>query len=202
MALRPEDVAAVIVTRGDVDLAPTLEPLRELGEIVVWDNSIEDDYSVAGRYMAIGRTAKEVILTVDDDVVLSEEAVSGLVGSIVPMRGIPEFSPPGLVANMPERFRHDFYRAHCLVGFGAIFQRDLPSLAFEKYLAWEKPSWTLESFPRTCDIVFTALTPYVLVDLPYADRDYASAPGRMWTTNGHVAERRQMRDLVFEKMSE
>jgi hypothetical protein len=111
-----------------------------------------------------------------------------------------------LVANMPDQVRHDFYVDHCLVGFGAIFDRELAALAWEQF-GWN--GWgsidTGDSrvvFPdhrfffRTCDIVFTAFTPRKLLDLPYTDREFASAPNRMWKQPGHVGERSRMLDLV------
>jgi hypothetical protein len=49
---------------------------------------------------------------------------------------------------------------------------------------------------RTCDIVFTALTPRVLVDVPYEDLPWASAENRMWKQPTHREERGRMLELV------
>jgi hypothetical protein len=113
---------------------------------------------------------------------------------------------------------------HALVGFGAVFHRSAPARAFE-ILSWylaraelaqviqdTAPQATetidvtdiadldsLELWPelaRTCDIVFTALTPRVLVDVPYENLPWADAPNRMWKQPGHQEERQRMFELV------
>ena len=50
---------------------------------------------------------------------------------------------------------------------------------------------------RTPDVIFTTLTPRILVDVPYADREFASDPDRMWRQEGHVAERKRALDLAL-----
>jgi len=185
------DVSAVLVTRGDVDLAPIVESLAGFGEIVIWDNSVETDLAVYGRYAAIERCARRVVFVQDDDVVLDPVALHRL---------CLNYEPAVLVANMPQRFRDTgFYDDHCLVGFGAILDRDLPAKAFRKF-DWKLPFSERRPDPwlwrRTCDITFTALTPRKLLDLPYTDREFASAPNRMWKQGSHVAERARMLELV------
>lgn len=208
------NVSAVIVTRGDCDLTPCFEPLAEAGitDIVVWDNSTADrDLSVYGRYEAIGAAVGAAILVQDDDVILDAESVRSLIDAYVPGH---------VVCNMPQRFRDTgAYEDSALVGFGAIFDRDLPGAAFDRYFAWDAREhkrpwikgvtttglgsfgfdvdpWAQAFFYRECDCVFTALTPVVLADLPYTDREFASASDRLWRQPGHAYERERMRQLV------
>jgi hypothetical protein len=183
------DFTVCLVTRGDVDLAPILESFRPFGayRIVVWDNSVEVDLAVLGRYAAASRAETELVYVQDDDVVLPVESIMEL---------FKAWRPGHLVANMPERFRHDFYVDHCLVGFGAVFERSLIEAAFGRVLRhrggdnWD--TW----FHRTCDVAFTGQVSRILVDVPYVELDYASAPGRMWKQPEHVGERQRMLDLV------
>lgn len=51
---------------------------------------------------------------------------------------------------------------------------------------------------RTCDIVFTALTPRVLVDVPYVNLPWASDSNRMWKQAQHIEERQRMLELTLK----
>lgn len=176
-------VAACLVTRGNVDLTEILESLPEEWEQVVWDNSKRVDFGVYGRYAAIELTDAEFIYVQDDDCVLEPEAFTWLLAGV---------RPEAIVANMPERFRHDFYRNHCLVGFGAIFHRDLPGRAFKRFNDYYGDSVAGEWFLRTSDVVFTTLTPRRLVDVSHRDLPWASDPDRMWKQPEHQGERTRM----------
>ena len=108
-----------------------------------------------------------------------------------------------LICNMPEEFRHDFYTDHALVGFGAAFHRDAPARAFKLFAdhfatpGTEGWTWVSDEFMRTCDIVFTGLTPRVLVDVPKTNLPYAEADNRMWKQPQHQGERARMRELML-----
>jgi hypothetical protein len=132
----------------------------------------------------------------------------------------PDLSRDFVVCNMPQEFRHDFYEDHALVGFGAAFHRDAPARAFERMWNIRSSELGLEGmskmspmmekafevakdpvmwpafFLRTCDIVFTGLTPRVLVDVPYERMPWDSDPDRMWKQPDHLAERSEMLKLV------
>lgn len=57
--------------------------------------------------------------------------------------------------------------------------------------------WILAGeFQRTCDVVFTTLTPRVLIDVPKTDREFASAPNRMWKQKEHYGERTRMLEIA------
>ena len=209
------NVSAVIPTRGDVDMTPILASLPPEWELLVWDNSHGvdiyapgerafgvnlpiPDLGVYGRYAAIKHARFDLVFTQDDDVIVSDPRAIVYESD----QGGSEFGR--LACNMPPEFRHDFYTDHALVGFGACFHRDLPAKAFNRfseYLVGSSPDPWLDrewvaSFHRTCDIVFTALTPHVLVDVERSNREMASDPNRMWKQSGHMSERMEMLNLV------
>ncbi len=142
-------------------------------EVVVWDNSVQQDLGVYGRYAAIELTDAEYIYLQDDDAVLAPESFEALNLMAV---------PKAIVANMPARFR-PHYPDSCLVGFGAIFQRDLPRQAFDRMDVCP------DDFNLTCDVYFTTLTKHFPLDLPYSDQPWASDPNRMWKQPQHVPMR-------------
>lgn len=174
-------VAVVVVTRGDVDLAPVLEPYVGFGfaDGYVWNNSGgDDDLGVYGRYAAIAKTAAPVVLVQDDDCVLARASIRALLDA---------YRPGTLVANMPSEFRKR-YGPLALVGFGAVFDRDLPAAAFARFRA-ALPGFDDEMWRRRSDIVFAALTETVLVDVPYTNLPYAYGDDRMYRQPGHSDER-------------
>lgn len=199
------NVSAIIVSRGDVDVEPCWAPYIAAGitDLILWNNATADrDLSVYGRYEAIGSAVGATVIVQDDDVILDVESVRSLIDAYV---------PGYVVCNMPRKFRDTgSYEDSALVGFGAIFDRSLPQLAFEKFLyngPWlfkadgvaggvSKIAIDNPAFARECDTVFTMLTPRALVDLPYSDREFASAPNRLWKQPGHIEERERMRRLV------
>ncbi len=168
-------VAACLVTRGDVDMTDIVDSIPDEWEIVLWNNAVRQDMGVYGRYAAISLTDAEYIYVQDDDAVLAPESFETLNLMAV---------PGAIVANMPARFR-PHYPDSCLVGFGAIFQRELPFLAFDRVK--DLPP----DFNLTCDVFFTSLTRWFPLDLPYSDQPWASAPNRMWKQPEHVPMRRE-----------
>jgi hypothetical protein len=208
-------VSAIIVTRGNVDLGPVLDSLPADWETLVWDNSgqieashvlaryakiLQDkDLSVYGRYAAIPYAKHDLIYVQDDDCIVSDPTL--IVDAYLDYEP-PEYGNDPRIAvacNMPQEFRHDFYAEHALVGFGAAFHRDAPKRAFDRWYAAEKEpglngEWGLIS--RTCDIIFTALTPRILVDVPKENLSWAYTDDRMWRQPEHQAERAHMLELV------
>lgn len=190
-----EQVSAVLVTRGDVDLTEIVESLAPLAELVIWNNSLERDLAVYGRYHAIEQTLNRVIYVQDDDCVLAPDALDRLLAA---------YEPGVVVCNVPERFR-PVYPADgsrgALIGFGAVFDYGLPEAAFDAFgqadfRGMRADDWPARFFYRRCDNVFTTLTPLRMLDLPYRDLPWASAAGRMWTTPGHADERDRMIELA------
>jgi hypothetical protein len=178
------DVTAIVVTRGDVDLEPVVGHLP-FDEVGIWDNSVGEDLSVYGRYEAIERIVTPVALVCDDDAQLPVDSIQSLLKAYVPGH---------VTANMPREYR-DRYTDNCLVGFGAIFDADLPAKAFARFRA-RHPHTDEQFFRRTCDVVFTALTPRSLVDLPFTYLPHTWADNRMYRAKNHSLERRQMLELA------
>lgn len=183
----PAHVSAVLVTRGNEDMTEILDSIDDAGirDVVVWNNALEEDLAVYGRYHAIGQARHDVIYVQDDDCVLTVGGIETLIAA---------YEPGVLVANMPPPFRHEFYADHCLVGFGAVFDRDLPEIAFIRWSPRGAP--TGSEFYRTCDIVFSMLTPRKLVDVPYRNLPWATGDDRMYRQPEHVGERQRTRDLA------
>ena len=181
-----------------------------------------EDLAVYGRYAGIAWATNPLIYVQDDDCLHQPEGITKIIETwdardandptallcvhVDDMLAVS--NGEHVVCNMPANFRHSFYQKHALVGFGACFHRDAPARAFGRAkLTWrEGDSWpptdltqlVSPSFNRTCDIVFTALTPRVLVDVAYQDMPWASAENRMWKQGDHREERGRMLDLVLE----
>lgn len=122
--ISPDQVCAVLVTRGDVDLTPICETLP-YGDTIVWDNSSKflGDYRVFGRYMGILETRQPYIYFQDDDcIVRNHEQLMAAweFGKVV-----------GNFRRDPARER--FFRDSTLLGWGALFERELPFRAFFRY---------------------------------------------------------------------
>lgn len=165
--------------------------------------------SVYGRYAAIDYASHDLIYVADDDVIVSDpQAIvdawqdwSAKLGSGLP--GFPESAKSEhVVCNMPPEFRHDFYREHALVGFGAAFHRDAPERAFIRFDRHGDVPVLTDEFEearlRCCDVIFTALTPRVLVDVPKENLPYAEADNRMYRQTSHVGERTRMLELALK----
>ncbi len=171
--ITPADVSAVIVTRGDVELAEILASLP-YDDVVVWDNSQREDLKTSGRYAAFAECRNEIVYVQDDDHILLDHP--GLLAA---------YEPGKVVTNMSENWLagHD-YRDNGMVGKGAIMDRGLPALALGRYLA----IWPADDLFRLWpDMIVTTLTPTVHVDLAARQLPWGYAPNRM-------NQRRQFRD--------
>ncbi len=166
MSLDPLNVSAVIPTRGDVDLAPILESLP-FRDVVIWDNSKRPrDYGIYGRYAAIREAKYPVVVTQDDDLIVT-----------CWLDLLDAYQPGWLTVNYPEPWDIPW------VARGAIFDCDLPGRAFQRYLA---------RFPfdryfthSACDGVFALLTQRVqVIDEGSVDLPHGFAPGRVSTSPG------------------
>lgn len=168
-------VTGCLVTRGNVPIDEILASWPRSWDRVVYDNSMEqEDVAVLGRYLAIERACTEVVFVQDDDCLLAEESFRTLV---------EQYQEGFITANMPLPFREHYWDS-CLIGFGALFQKDLPHRAFEKL--WPTPP---ASFPRTCDVYFTALTSFKWLNLDYENLPWATGDDRMYRQTTHVGER-------------
>jgi hypothetical protein len=168
----PAQVSGIIVTKGDADLAPILDRLRGLGEVIVWDNSREVNLRVFGRYVAMQQARFATVYCQDDDCLIDVEQLC------------QEYQPGELLCNMLPSHQA-FYRSRdmALVGWGALFPRAI--VDFRAYLA----KWPAdELFHRECDRVFTWLNKFRVVDLGVEHLPRARSRDRMATEARHSAD--------------
>lgn len=209
MGVSVSDVSAVLVTRGDVDLDPILESLPSEWEVLEWNNGARavyrhpapnrywnaDDLSVYGRFAAIELTSSPVIYVQDDDVVLPRESIDALLDAY----------EPGVVTCVMSEHHQTHTLDSALVGFGAVFDRELPPRAFVRWWFEQQtgrwPKWEFlapeakDLFCRTCDVIFTALTPRKAIDVPYRYLPQASNDDRMSRQAGFAVERERVLDI-------
>jgi len=191
MSVTPAQVSAVLVTRGDVDLTEILASLEAFDEVVIWNNQLEEDLSVYGRYAGILQARNEIVYVQDDDCLVDAERLVRVAAAYALERQA--------VCNMPESRWAD-YPDSALVGWGAVFHRDLPQKAFARFDSADLLATVLSggapSFLDRCDNVFTVLTDCVKVDIGFQHLPWAETTGRMFTTPGHADERDRMIDLA------
>ena len=173
-------VQAVVLTKGDRDISPVVEPLRAVfPEVFVWDNSRSENWYVYSRYAATALSPLPIVYVQDDDCIVDAAAV------------LAAYEPGRLVANMRMDRRADYAGTGiCLVGWGAIFEH--PLIDFGPYLAKYRKD---ELFLRECDRIFTWLNRdlTVLIDVPVQHLSYASGPDRMGSEPRHGADYQEIR---------
>lgn len=151
-ALDPGRVALVLVSMGDVDLAQITDDAPDEFEIVVYNNATRPvDYKVFGRYMGILETARPVIAFIDDDCRLSSAQWQELLAA---------YEPGVVTGNM---IREDpvwrgRYHDTTLLGWGSIFDRDLPWLAFMRYARHFPVDFDFMTSPGGAEVVFPMLS--------------------------------------------
>lgn len=151
--ITPDKVALVLVTMGDVPLEQITDHCPPEFEIVVWNNldGSRPDYKVFGRYMGILEATRPVIAFLDDDAWLSRGQWDELLAAY----------EPGVVTG--NFLRHDplwerRYKDTTLLGWGAIFDRDLPWLAFCRWARHEPIDMDFFLSPGGAEVVFPMLS--------------------------------------------
>jgi hypothetical protein len=176
VSLSPNDVTAVLVTRGDCDLSPILESLV-FRNVLVWDNARQQDLGAYGRYEALGSVFTEHVFVQDDDCIVDPEAQLAL---------LAEFDHHGIVANMPTHWNGSGMPLLALPGWGAVFHRLHPHVAFLRWQEAEPDDWHSADFNRIgCDIVFPVLTPSRMIDLGHTNLEHAEAANRTCKQPGY-----------------
>ncbi len=162
----------MIVTRGDVDLDPTLSVLP-FTDVHVWDNSKRENLKTYGRVKILEECANDIVFSVDDDVIFT---------AFEPL--LAAYEPGLLICNMDENWTGPagYGDWHHLTGAGSVYDRTIPVAATERYLA-EFPMD--DEFLTWCDAIVGTLAPGKRVDLGYEVRDFSDGPGRLWTTPGN-----------------
>lgn len=185
--IAPDKVSACLVTRGDCDMQPIIDSLISQGilDIVIWDNSIREDMGIYGRYAAIAEAKNKVIVTQDDDVIVSDYKAI-----------LKAYEPGKLTVNYPEPYDVPWPSA------GSVFDRGLPQLAFDRYFqAW--PNDRLFTH-RICDAIFSMLSIYIVIDVGYEDLPHGFHAGRVstgegWYDRDRPEARRRAHDLLLQQ---
>ncbi len=194
MSVESDNITAILVTRGDHNdsFDEIVETLPKKWEVIIWDNSGDisrsdgwadkcEDLSVYGRYAAIECASNNIIYIQDDDCIVDN--IQMLVDNYIDGE---------IIANMPQQHINDGkYFDSCLVGWGALFRRDLPRAAFDKYQSvynselYPDGISSDDIFNMTCDVIFTSLTPYKTVDAGHTNFDFAYGNDRMYNQGNH-----------------
>lgn len=185
-AIDPSKVSAVIVTRGNVDLAPILETLP-YPEVVIWNNAErERDLKTYGRYVAFGEVSNDVVYTQDDDVIFT--AHDELLAAWEPGKVVTNMDRPWIEACG--------YDDMIMTGAGSLIPRELPGELFPRYLSVhpEDDEFLIES-----DFVFGTLAWPLskVVDLGYEARSFSDDADRLYTQPWQPALKRKVRDQAL-----
>lgn len=166
------DVSAVLVTRGDIDMSPILDSLP-FADVVLYDNSKRQDRGIYGRYHAIREAKNTIIVTQDDDVLVTcwDDILAA-------------YEPGVLTVNYPEPWDIPW------VARGAIFDCDLPGRAFSRYL--NRYPFDQYFTHSACDGVFSLLTETKVIDVGSEDLPHGFAPNRVSTSPGWYDGKRPM----------
>lgn len=137
--MRPEDVTAVLVTRGDQEeFVERIVASLIFEDVVVWDNSKREDRKAAGRYFALLDGTQSVVYFQDDDVLVPESTQRAL---------LDEYEPGVVVTNWAHGENPDGFEDVAFVGAGAILDADIPWIGLDRYL---------EQFPFDDDFLYEA----------------------------------------------
>lgn len=127
--MMPSRVTACLVTRGDQpEMLERILGSLIFGHVVVWDNSVEQDWKCAGRYMAAMRARTDYVYFQDDDVIVPPETQWTLVAEVD--NGIDD-----CIANWGHGETPDGYDDLPLVCGGAIVRREAIFPAIMAYAA-------------------------------------------------------------------
>lgn len=170
--IAPANVSAVIVTRGDVDLTTILNSLP-FDDVVVWDNSVEEDVQCYGRFAGVARCKNEIVYVQDDDVLVPIAAL------------LREYQPVDVI--VANRKPDEEYR---FLGVGALF----PAAAVDVFDRYRAVYPDDRDFGRTADVIFAELNPYRSVWLGYLDFPWQTADNRMYKQPGHYESRNRAID--------
>lgn len=161
---------AVIVTRGDVDLQPVLDSLPKSWPVVIWNNSERlADLKVYGHFAALAEVQTEFCFMQDDDAICP---AAELLKAWKPKYADLIFTNVG-DGDTP------------WISWGAIFHKDLPGPAIERYVdAYGMDDDVL----YWCDLIFSALTPWTNIDLGVEHLPHYRAANRMVMKPTHYSE--------------
>lgn len=172
--LTPDQVTAVIVTRGDVDLTPVLESLI-FPTVVVYDNTVQENEMTHGRAVAAHYTGNHVIYSQDDDIIHSRENQQTILAAYEPgvLTGCmwPEWSLGAYQQGI-----EGGYDDIVFPGSGSIVDRTVTSAAIRSYL----DHFPADDFFRLwCDTIVGVIAPTKQLDIRFDALPCAEDDNRM-----------------------
>lgn len=172
--LTPDQVTAVIVTKGDVDLAPVLESLI-FDDVVIWNNSERNDEMTHGRALAALEADHEVIWSQDDDIVHSVDNQMKILAAYEPgvLTGCmwSEWNLGAHQQGIPQG-----YDDLVFPGSGSIVDRSVTASAINQYL----DHFPLDDFFRLwCDTIVGVIAPTKQIDVRFEALPCAEDESRM-----------------------
>lgn len=181
--LTPDQVSAVIVTRGDVDLTPVLDSLI-FDDVVVYDGSKAcPDLRLWGRTMASIRAKKQIIYSQDDDIIHSAENQLRIIGAYEPdvltgcMWG--EWSDGAKAQGI-----EDGYDDLVFAGSGSVCDAHVPWDAAHRYLTHEPED---DFFRLWADTIIGIIAPTKQLDIRFDALPHAEAANRICNMPDAVA---------------
>ena len=174
-------VTAIIPTRGDVPLGRIADRLREYPEIqeirfVIGSTPLNRYKTI----LEIPGTGDEIYYTQDDDCLTN-------IGPLL------DAYNPAVITNAmtPEHAKR--YEGHqTLIGFGAVFSRELVRHAFHDF-PWDRD----DVFFRESDRIFPTVNPHNTVYPLIEILPWANAENRLWKQPDHLAARDEMNRRIF-----
>ena len=151
-------------------------------DIKIWNSAY--NLKVFGRYLLIypDDHTTDVVITQDDDCALPDWS------------GITRHYTPGIVTcNVPMHRRPEYSDGIALVGWGAIFDRNLTSV-FNLYF---KHFPIDDLFITECDRVFTGLNRVQLIDVPFTHLSNAELSDRLHKRANHWDKLREIRERIY-----
>lgn len=173
--MKPSEVSAVIVTRGNVPLDRIVDSLI-FDEVIVFDNSQEPrDEMTYGRALAVARAKHRVIYSQDDDIVHTPEDQCRILDAYEPgvMTGCmwDDWSAGAKKQGIPGG-----YDDLAFAGSGSIYDREIPLVAAARYLEHHP----LDDFFRLwADCVIGVLAPSKNLPIVFEELAVADDPYRM-----------------------
>lgn len=171
-----EPFSVVIVTRGDVDLEPVVEPYSSFDHTLhIYDNSLERDLKVYGRFVGVKMAKHKTIMFQDDDVILPEITIRSLLARYDIEK---KLGNEVMVANDAHGENPGGLEDVALTAAGAVVSKTLIAKTWAKWNVW--CDCTLPNLPAApdgyigtlyeCDFLFGLICPHVTLNLPYTNR--------------------------------
>ena len=164
----------MICTRGDVSLTRSLSGIPENWPVVVWDNNVREDMKVFGYFAALDEVTTDYVYTQADDCVVPAQQLAD---------GWTEDDQDRIVLNQADGDTP-------WISFGAIFRKDLPWRAFDRYLAGYPRD---NDFLLWCEVIFAELTPWRNEFVGWENLPWYLLPHRMWRQPNHYIDQQRIR---------